>query len=337
MIGAGGMGARHAENLSHRVKGANVAGVTDVDRSRAGELASSCCPGATVFEDHSALIRDESIEAVVIASPDHTHAELVLECLRRGKPVLCEKPLAITAEDARRVVDAEAELGRKLVQVGFMRRYDPQHLDVKSAVDSGAVGRPALFKGIHRNLGAAPGASSESILFNSAVHDLDCARWMLGQEIEEVYVSGSDTRGDRNEEVLYLQIIHLKLSDGRLATIEIYVDAAYGYEMEAEVVGDTGTVHIAPANSPTVRSRRYAGRYVEADWLERFPQAYIQEAQGWIDRLRGGPGAGPDAWDGYTALLAVEACAYSARSGAPQRIELPSKPALYEGFKEVIS
>lgn len=179
VIGAGGMGARHANNLSQRVKGASVAGVTDMGRSRAGELAGSCGPGATVFEDPSALIGDESTDAVVIASPNHTHAELVLECLRQEKPVLCEKPLATTAEAARTVVDAEAELGRRLVQVGFMRRHDPQHLDVKSAVDSGAAGRPVLFKGIHRNLGAAPGASSESILFNSAVHHLDCARWML--------------------------------------------------------------------------------------------------------------------------------------------------------------
>jgi myo-inositol 2-dehydrogenase / D-chiro-inositol 1-dehydrogenase len=235
VIGAGGMGARHADNLSTRVMGARVTGVTDVDRPRAEEQAARCGLGTAVFESEQALIQDDAIDAIVIASPDDTHADLVLECLRNEKPVLCKKPLATSAEDARSIVDAEAELGTKLVQVGFMRHYDPQHLDVKSVVGSGAVGSPVLFKGTHRNLAAAPGASSESILFNSAVHDLDCARWMLGQEIEEVYVSGTDTRGNQDEDILYLRMIHLRLRNGCLASIEVYVDAAYGYEMEVEV------------------------------------------------------------------------------------------------------
>src|SRR5215213_10940980 len=150
------MGTRHAETLTLRVPSARVTGVTDLNRSRAEKLAATCGSDVTVFEDEGALIRDDGIDAVVITTPDETHAGLVMECLQHEKPVFCEKPLAITVEDARGIVDAEAELGRKVVQVGFMRRYDPQHLDVKSAIEAGDIGQPVLLKGTHRNAGALP-------------------------------------------------------------------------------------------------------------------------------------------------------------------------------------
>lgn len=324
------MGARHAETLGATVSGARVGGVMDLDRPRAEKLAANCGSDVTVFEDERALIRDDGIDAVVITTPDETHAGLVMECLQNEKPVFCEKPLATTVEDARGIVDAEVELGRKVVQVGFMRRYDPQHLDVKNVIDSGDIGQPALFKGTHRNVGALPGTSSESILVNSAVHDLDSARWLLGQEIEEVYVHGTNTGAAADREVLDLQVIQLKLGGGCLANIEVYVNAGYGYEVDLEVVGDEGAIHIAPANAPTVRKQRYAGHPVEGDWLERFPAAYVLEMQRWIEDLRDGRLAGPSAWDGYISLLAVENCIASLHSGAKERFKRPQCPELYQ-------
>ncbi len=137
-----------------------------------------------VFEDEQALIRHDDIDAVVITTPDETHAGLVMECLKNEKPVFCEKSLATTVQDAHRIVDSEVELGRKVVQVGYMRRYDPQHLGVKNAIEAETIGRPVLFKGTHRNESALAGTTAESILVNSAVRDLDSVRWMLVQEIE---------------------------------------------------------------------------------------------------------------------------------------------------------
>lgn len=329
VIGSGGMGARHAETLSGIVSGARVGGVMDLDRPRAEQLAAKCGSEAAVFEDEEALIRNDDTDAVVITTPDETHAGLVMQCLQHGKPVFCEKPLATTVEDARRIVDAEVELGRKVVQVGFMRRYDPQHLDVKNAIESGDIGQPVLFKGTHRNAGALPGTSSESILVNSAIHDLDSARWMLGREIEEVYVHGTNTGAAADDEVWDLQVIQLKLGGGCLANIEVYVNAGYGYEVDLEVVGDEGTIHIAPANAPELRKERHAGHTVEGDWLERFPDAYVLEMRRWIEDLRGGKLTGPDAWDGYISLLAVESCISSLRSGAKEPFESPQRPDLY--------
>jgi myo-inositol 2-dehydrogenase / D-chiro-inositol 1-dehydrogenase len=329
VIGTGGMGARHAKTLGRTVAGARVGGVMDLDRSRAEKLAANCGPDAVVFEDERALIRHDGIDAVVITTPDETHAGLVMECLQYEKPVFCEKPLAIAVEDARRIVDAEAELGRKVVQVGFMRRYDPQHLDVKSAIEGGDIGQPVLLKGTHRNADALPGTSSESILVNSAVHDLDAARWMLDAEIEEVYVHGTNTEAAADDEVWDLQMIQLKLSGGRLANIEVYVNAGYGYEVDLEVVGDAGTIHIAPANAPVLRKQRYAAHPVEGNWLERFPAAYVLEMQRWVEGLRDGRFTGPDAWDGYISLLAVESCIASLRSGSKEPFKGPQTPELY--------
>jgi myo-inositol 2-dehydrogenase / D-chiro-inositol 1-dehydrogenase len=329
VIGSGGMGARHTETLSAAVSGARVGGVMDLDRSRAKKLAANCGRDAIVFDDEQELIRHDGIDAVVITTPDDTHARLVMECLRHEKPVFCEKPLGTTVEDARKIVDTEVELGRKLVQVGFMRRYDPQHLDVKSAIESGAIGQCVLLKGTHRNANSLPDTSSESILVNSAVHDLDSARWMLGQEIEEIYVHGTNTPAASDGEVMDLQVIQLKLGGGCLANIEVYVSAGYGYEVDLEVVGDEGTIHIAPANAPVLRKQQYAGHPVESDWLERFPSAYMLEMRRWIENLRDGQLVGPDAWDGYISLLAVESCIASLHSGSKVPFESPQCPELY--------
>ncbi len=328
VVGTGGMGGMHARILHHKVAGARVAAVSDVDAERAGQIAEEC-GSAAVFADAEEMIRDDSVEAVIIASPDTTHAELTLECLRLGKPVLCEKPLATSPEEALGVVEAEVELGRKLVQVGFMRRYDPQHVDVKNTAASGDIGEPVLFKGWHRNASSPPVADSAWVVINSAIHDLDSARWMLDGEVEEVFVRGADTTGSPAEGEFDLQLIQLSVSGGRLGVIEVYVDAGYGYEVGVEVVGTRGTAYTAPPTGAVVRLDRAYSQVVEDDWLQRFETAYTIQLQGWIEALKDGHLNGPDAWDGYAALVAAEACIASIKSGNPEPVSQPERPALY--------
>ena len=148
VIGTGGMGGRHARNLAHRVAGAELVAVMDADEERAAAVAEEC-GGASVFGSGPALVNDDAVEAVLIASPDPTHADLAVACIEAGKPVLCEKPLGVDIDDARRVLEAEAAGGRKLVQVGLMRTFDPQHTALRRAIDAGEIGRPLLLRGIH--------------------------------------------------------------------------------------------------------------------------------------------------------------------------------------------
>lgn len=335
VVGVGGMGTVHAENLHALNPGVQVVAVMDADPARAEEVAARC-GSVSVFGDAHEMIADDKVEAVVIASPDYTHAELTLECLRRKKPVLCEKPLATTAEDALEVVEAEVGVGRKLVKVGFMRRYDPQHLGVRDAVTRGDVGRPVLLKGWHRNPETLPGATSEFVVFSSAIHDLDSARWLLEQEIEEVYAHGVNTEPALGKNTRDLQLIQLVLSGGCLATIEVYVTAGYGYEVGAEVVGERGTAHTVPAGGVVVRRDRALSRPIEGNWRARFQTAYVNEIEQWTKALINGRAEGPDAWDGLMSVLAAEACVASLRSGLPQRLQAPERPVLYrQGLSEV--
>ena len=328
VVGTGGMGGMHAHCLHRKVAGARVAAVSDVDAERAGTVAGEC-GGAGVFGNAVEMIRDEGVEAVVIASPDPTHAELVLECLRLGKPVLCEKPLATSPEEAFGIVEAEVEAGRKLVQVGFMRRYDPQHVDVKNVTLSGAIGRPVLFKGWHRNVRIPPGADSPWVVINAAIHDLDSARWMLDAEVEEVFVRGLNTTGSGEGE-FDLQLIQLTFADGRLATIEVNVDARFGYEVGVELVGAYGTAHTAPPSGAVVRLDRAFSQRVDGDWLGRFEPAYTIELQEWVGSIAEGRPPTPDSWDGYASLVVAGACIASIRSESPEVVAVPEKPALYE-------
>jgi myo-inositol 2-dehydrogenase/D-chiro-inositol 1-dehydrogenase len=322
------MGAMHAENVHDKLAHARLAAVADLEPARAERLAERR-GSAAVYRDPVELIRDDAVEAVVIASPDPTHLPLVLECLQNEKPVLCEKPLAANAGGALEIVEAEVELGRKLVQVGFMRRYDPQHVAVKEAVESGSIGEPMLFKGWHRNLDQEPGLESAAVVTNSTIHDLDSARWFLGEEIEEVYALGVNTAPKLGKDVLDLQLIQFSTTGGRLGTIETNVVSGYGYEVGVEVVGELGTVQTAPSGAAVVRGARATFQRVEEDWLQRFQEAYVIELRRWIASLGNGTLSGPDAWDGYASLVVADACIASLRSGSPQKVPALEPPALY--------
>ncbi len=330
LIGAGGMGTRHALNLQRSVTDAHVAAVYDLDHARAREVAAAC-GGALVFDDPYRLTQDECVDAVIIASPDTTHAAFVLACLRQRKPVLCEKPLATSAADALAVVEREQILGQQLVAVGLMRRFDPQHGAVRQVVASGQIGRAVLFKGVHRNAGVPHHLPGEVVITNSAVHDIDAARWLLAQEIEQVYVQGVRTRAAFSDETRDLLLIQMSLSGGCLATVEVYVAAEYGYEVSAEIVAERGTAMTMQPDQALVRAQGARSVSVPGDWLARFQAAYVAELAQWIDSLRTKqPFAGATAWDGYMALLVSDACVQSLRSGVPVAVPTPTKPHLYQ-------
>lgn len=329
VIGTGGMGTRHAHNLHRLVPGATVAGTYDVDRARAAQVAAEC-GGAAAFDDPYRLIADPAVDAVLIASIDSTHAAFVQACLDAGKPVLCEKPLAVTAGDARGLVQAEQALGRRLVAVGLMRRFDPQHLAVERAVRAGKVGRGRMFKGVHRNPMIPPHLPGQVLITNSAVHDIDSARWLLGEEVTEVFVRGVRTRDHFSGETIDMMLLQLTLTNGRLATVEVTVAVEYGYEVCAEVVGETGTVVTAQPAEAVLRSGGRTSTDVDQVWLDRFRQAYLDELVGWVGSIRAGtPFPGASAWDGYLSQVVTDACTEALNTGLPVRVPQPETPALY--------
>lgn len=330
VIGTGGMGTRHAVNLHRFIGGAKVVGVYDLDQGRAAQAAAQC-GDAVVFDDPMKLILDDSVDAVLIASPDGTHSDLTLACLKAGKPVLCEKPLATTVADAVKVLEAEVALGHKLVSVGFMRRFDPLHVAVKNAATSGEIGRPLLWKGVHRNAQVAFGITGATILTNSAGHDFDSARWLMGEEVQEVYVRGLRSRPELHEVTRDLLLVEMFMSNNCMATAEVYVNAEYGYEVSAELVCQRGTAVTEQADKALVRAKSHRGYYVASDWLSPFQDAYVAELVDWIDSLQGGePFHGATAWDGYVTMMVTAACIQSLDSCAVVPVKLIEKPALYK-------
>ena len=333
VIGTGGMGGMHAEVIQTEIASATLAAVADLDKERAEKVAEKS--GAAVFADAEAMIRDEAVEAVVVASPDPTHAPLVKECLRLEKPVLCEKPLADSAEAALEVVEAEVDLGRKLVQVGFMRRYDPQHVAAKEAIDAGTVGAPVLFKGWHRNADLDPGIDSEWVVINAMIHDIDSARWFIEEEIEEVYVRGKNTAPKLGEDVWDVQLVQFSTTGGRMGSIETNVVSNYGYEVGVEVVCERGIVGTALPAGAIVRQNHAASKRITEGWYDRFRTAYVTEVQEWVESAISGVPTGSDAWDGYASLVVADACIASLRSGTPQKVSKLDVPTLYQETTEV--
>lgn len=325
IIGTGGMGTRHAANLHRHIGGARLTAVYDVDTDRALRAAAEA-GGPALFDDPLALVGDPSVDAVIIASPDATHAGLVQACLQQRKPVLCEKPLADSLAEALLIVEAERDLGRRLVSVGLMRRFDPQHLAVRDLVASGRLGRPILYKGVHRNAAIPYDARGAVILTNSAGHDVDAVRWLLGQEVEEVFVRGVRSHATFSDDTTDLLLLQLTLSGDCLATIEVYAAAEYGYEVSAEIVCERGAAITGQPDLAVVRAVGARSAAVPMDWLARFQAAYVAELAQWTRSLQTGtPFDGASAWDGYRALQITDACVRSLHSSQPVALHLTDR------------
>jgi myo-inositol 2-dehydrogenase/D-chiro-inositol 1-dehydrogenase len=317
VIGAGLMGTTHVRTLSRDVPAAEVVALSDAIAESAERLAGEVSIG-TLYTDALALIGDPAVEAVVIASPADTHQDFVLACLELGKPCLCEKPLASSAEAARVVVEAEAELGRRLVQLGFMRRFDPGYLDLKARLDRGEIGTPVLAYSTHRNPSAPPHFGSEMIIKDTVVHDVDTLRWLLGQELITTTVFTPRPTGRAPEGVCDPQVIVFATEARQVITVEAFVNAQYGYDVGCEVVGESGVLSL-PRPQP-----------IPMGFQDRFASAYAGELESWISSVaaRTAP-AGASAWDGYAAAAVCEAAWDSLRAGQPTEVNLGAKPGLY--------
>lgn len=327
VIGTGGMGGRHIRNL-HNQTPANVVAVMDVDRERATAVADSV-GGCTVYTDAQALIADPEVEAVVIASPDPFHAAAAGDCIAAGKPALCEKPLAMNIEDAQKVLNAEVAGGKRLLQLGFMREYDPAHRAVKAVAERGDLGELLLFRGLHTGYALPQARTTEDVIINSSVHDIHSARWLMRQEVESVYVQRVVSDPARPETCRFL-LTQLAFKNGSLGLLEVNAESGFGYQVDVELTGAKGSVRTPRAAWATVRTAGQEWQGIDDDWLMRFELAYIYEVQAWVQSVINGRVAGPSTWDGYAAMVVAAACVESFKSGKPQAVPALIRPSLYD-------
>ena len=324
VIGVGKMGAFHVDSLSQRTRGAKVTVVNDIDAGRAAQVAASAL--ARVEADPFAAIAADDVDAVVLASPGFAHQEQVLACLGAGKPVLCEKPLTMDSASAYAVVTAEAELGRRLIQVGFMRRFDREYAALRELIVTGGIGTPLMMHCVHRNPAVPDSFTSEMAMADSVVHEADQTRFLLGEEVVAVTVLRGRSTPSAPTGTTDPMIVLFETESGRLVDVESFVRTGVGYEVRAEVVGENGMATLGLHQHLLVRQAGRWGGQIAPDFVVRFGPAYDTQMQRWVDAAARGTVDGPGVWDGYAAVAICEAGVAAVRSGQRTEVKLGTRP-----------
>ena len=295
VIGTGVMGAGHARFINKHIPIAQVIGISDINVAGMQALANELETIKFQTTNPEELAQNPEIDALLIASPDQFHADQLRLALKYKKPTLCEKPLASTLEDARAITkeidEVEASLGKKLINIGFMRRFDPGFIKVKEVVNSGKLGKPLYVRVVSRNH-FSPGTTSEGILINSAVHDFDIYRWMFNSEWESVQPFHPRHTEQAPEDVKDPLIFIAKMKNGIVLMANASANGAAGYDTRAEVVCETGSVELGPFGDVAVRTldnfEANKGGKMEINWMKKFEQAYIDELKAWIAEIETG-------------------------------------------------
>src|SRR5215208_7899668 len=269
VLGVGMMGAFHVDALTRRVRGAEVSVINDSFPEKAQQVAAQV--GARAVGDPIEAINDPDIDAVLLATPGVAHAEQVNACLDRGIPVLCEKPLTTDVPSAYALVQKEKSLGRQLIQVGFMRRFDAEYVALKNLITSGGLGNPLIVHCIHRNEAVGDHFTGEFMIRDSVVHEVDAVRFLLDEELTSVQVIRGMASSAAPPGTSDPMLVIFETESGRIVTDEIYVRTQVAYEVRTEVVGEKGRAIIGLDQHMQVKStdRRWGGQ-LSHGFIERF-------------------------------------------------------------------
>ncbi|MCX2712489.1 Gfo/Idh/MocA family protein [Mycolicibacterium sp. J2] len=333
VLGVGMMGADHIARITSRISGARVVVVNDYLTDKA-EAAAAGVPGCRAVGDPLDAIADPEVDAVVIATPGPTHEKQLLACLEHGKPVLCEKPLTTDVETSLAVVKREAELGKRLIQVGFMRRFDHEYAQLKALLDAGEFGEPLVLHCAHRNPAVPPNFDSAMIVRDSLVHEVDVTRFLFGEEIATVQIIRPAANPGAPQGLQDPQIAIFKTVSGKHVDVEVFVTTGVAYEVRTELVGEKGSAMIG-LDVGLVRKTSPGswGGQITPSFKERFGQAYDTEFQCWVDAIARGQATGnytdgPTAWDGYAAAAVCEAGVESLNTGLPVQVTLVDRGSI---------
>jgi myo-inositol 2-dehydrogenase/D-chiro-inositol 1-dehydrogenase len=327
MIGPGGMGKAHIERIHTVIAGGRVVAVSDVNAENADAVAASI--GATAFPDSAALINSPDVDAVMICSFGPAHEADVLACIAAGKPVFCEKPLTPRADGAQRIMEAEQAAGRKLVTVGFMRRFDRSYREMKALIDSGEIGEVLMVHCAHRNPTVPESYTWDMAINDTAIHEIDTTRWLLGEEFVSARVDKPKRTSLRFPHLQDPLVVILTSESGVRVDDEVFVNCQFGYDIRCEAVAEKGVVSLSDQNVIDVRNVSGAGNRIATDHNDRFYGAFVTEVQEWISAVSEGRHTGSSAWDGYAAAVVCDAAVKALTEDGEVPITMMEKPALY--------
>lgn len=310
LIGLGGMGSAHLEIFTGLPQ-AHIAAIADshapfVDR------AAIQAPGADAFYDPLDCVNTADIDAAVIATADDTHFDITHACIVRGLPVLCEKPLTTTSHQSLQIVEAEHALGHRLVQVGWMRRFDNDYRALRAALECG--GAPILITQRHRNPLSVIKFDERELITSSASHDIDIFRWLTREDIAEV----SATTKTSQDGSAVLVVLTLTSRSGIIGTMELVRGPGLTYDIGCDIVTDAGALALTPSE-PDPADLLHPG--AEA-WMQRFAQAYRTQNAAWLASVGGTEFPGASAYDGYATNAVIDAALASLASGHAESVQL---------------
>jgi myo-inositol 2-dehydrogenase / D-chiro-inositol 1-dehydrogenase len=327
VIGTGAIGVEHARRINQRIGGASVVALTDIDGARAKEIAAGI--GARALPTGRDVIAAPDVDVVVVTSWGPTHEEFVVASIAAGKPVFCEKPLATTAAGCLRIVEAEVKQGKRLVQVGFMRRYDAGYRALREIVAGGKIGDPLMVHCAHRNPTVGNSYTTDMAITDTVIHEIDVLRWLLDDDYVAVQVVYPRKTRNAFNHLHDPQLVMMETAKGVRIDVEVFVNCKYGYDIQCEVVGETGVARLPEPASVSLRSEARRSVEILVDWKQRFFDAYDVELQAFFDDLgRGGP-TGPSSWDGYAAAVTADACVQAQQSGKVVPVSTRQRPAFY--------
>lgn len=316
LLGAGRIGRVHARAVAS-VAGVKLAAIADANAEAAGEIAALYETGVSTIDDIAA---DDNIDAVIIATPTGTHADLIEKFARASKAIFCEKPVDLDSARARQCLAVVAETGARLM-LGFNRRFDPNFQALKQTIADGKIGNPEMLHIVSRDPAPPPIsylASSGGFFKDMTIHDFDMSRFLLGEEIETVQASGSalidpeiGKIGDFDSASTILTTV-----SGRQCTISNSRRATFGYDQRIEVLGSKGAVsaeNLRPASIELATAEGFLRPPIYDFFMTRYVDAFAAEIRSFAENLKSGAAMSPSGDDGLKALEIAEAADLSAR------------------------
>src|ERR1039457_6857097 len=327
IIGAGRIGKVHAENLAFRVPEARALAITDLNREAAERVASRCgIP--TVAASVDQILADRAIQAVFICSSTDTHAELIIRAAQAGKHIFCEKPIAHSLGRIDAALAATRQTGVKL-QIGFNRRFDPNFARVRAAVANGEIGAPRLLHIISRDPAPPPVSYvkvSGGIFLDMTIHDFDMARFLIGDEVEEIYTAAGvmvdPAIGEAGD--LDTALVVLRFRNGVIGTIDNSRKAVYGYDQRVEILGSEGAVETGNCypNQAVVSSGKSVYKDLPLNFfMERYTESFAAELQSFTQSVLENRQTAVTGIDGRIPVVMAMAARKSYDEHRPVRLE----------------
>ncbi len=295
IVGLGRLGIKHAENIAFKSRHAELHAICSLDDDLMARLRVEWQVPHS-YSDYGAMLKNDQLDAIFIASPSAQHAEHIEQALAAGFHVFSEKPLGTTKEECLRAEAAVEKHHNQVFMLGFMRRYDASYAEAKRLIDAGQIGKPILFRGysidpensIAGAIAYAPHSGGQFI--DMAVHDIDLARWFLGGEAASVYAIGGSylhpefSKYQDGDNVAAL----MKFDNGTMAFVMAGRTAPHGYNVETEIIGTKATLRIASVpqkNLVEIIDPTGIRKECSQNFLERFEMAYLNELNEFVNSI----------------------------------------------------